>query len=135
MILYKLFRYPGQTLKLLRRFVRHMPLRDVVYLLVKPFLGRSKGPTRAEVVMDVPPVNALDVTTVVPATGGLPPTWLDPGGPWWDEVEPVTTFLADHQFEPHDYVGSQRRLYRCGLGSGKSRHRQCKGHRIRRLAD
>jgi len=37
-------------LKLLRRFVRHMPLRDVLYLLVKPFLGSNQGPTRAEVV-------------------------------------------------------------------------------------
>jgi hypothetical protein len=27
-----------------------MPLRDVVYLLVKPFLGRTTGPTKAEVV-------------------------------------------------------------------------------------
>jgi radical SAM superfamily enzyme YgiQ (UPF0313 family) len=50
LILYKLFRYPVQTLRLLRRFVRHMPLRDVVYLLVKPFLGRTTGPTKAEVV-------------------------------------------------------------------------------------
>lgn len=50
LILYKLARYPVQTLTLLRRFVRHMPLRDVLYLLVKPFLGRSKGFTRAEVV-------------------------------------------------------------------------------------
>jgi radical SAM superfamily enzyme YgiQ (UPF0313 family) len=50
LILYKLFRYPVQMLTLLRRFVRHMPLRDVVYLLVKPFLGTRTGPTRAEVV-------------------------------------------------------------------------------------
>ena len=50
LILYKLFRYPGQMLRLLRRFVRHMPLRDVGYLLVKPFLGTKTGPTRAEVV-------------------------------------------------------------------------------------
>jgi anaerobic magnesium-protoporphyrin IX monomethyl ester cyclase len=50
LILYKLTRHTGQTLKLLRRFVRYMPLRDVVYLLVKPFLGTKKGPTKAEVV-------------------------------------------------------------------------------------
>src|SRR4029078_10204675 len=49
LILYKLFRYPGQMLRLLRRFVRHMPLRDVGYLLVKPSLGTKTGPTRAEV--------------------------------------------------------------------------------------
>ena len=50
LILYKLIRYPAQTLKLLRRFVRHMPLRDVLYLLAKPFLGQKTGATPAEVV-------------------------------------------------------------------------------------
>jgi hypothetical protein len=50
LILYKLTRHPAQTLRLLRRFVRHMPLRDVIYLLVKPFLGKRKGFTRAEVI-------------------------------------------------------------------------------------
>lgn len=46
---YKLTHYPMQTLRLLRRFMRHMPLRDVVYLIVKPFLGNKRGPTRNEV--------------------------------------------------------------------------------------
>ena len=50
LILYKFTRYPWQTLTLLRRFVRHMPLRDVIYLLAKPFLGSKKGLTKAEVV-------------------------------------------------------------------------------------
>lgn len=50
LILYKLVRYPLQTLTLLRRFIRHMPLRDVVYLIVKPFLGKKQGPTKAEVI-------------------------------------------------------------------------------------
>jgi radical SAM superfamily enzyme YgiQ (UPF0313 family) len=50
LILYKFTRYPVQTFRLLRRFVRHMPLRDVIYLLVKPFLGKRSGATRAEVV-------------------------------------------------------------------------------------
>jgi radical SAM superfamily enzyme YgiQ (UPF0313 family) len=50
LILYKFTRYPVQTFKLLRRFVRHMPLRDVIYLLVKPFLGKKKGATKAEVI-------------------------------------------------------------------------------------
>jgi hypothetical protein len=50
LILYKLAHYPWQSLRLLRRFVRYMPFRDVVYLLVKPFLGRKKGLTNAEVV-------------------------------------------------------------------------------------
>jgi anaerobic magnesium-protoporphyrin IX monomethyl ester cyclase len=49
LILYKLARYPLQTLKLLRRFLRHMPLRDVLYLIFKPFLGRKRGATKAEV--------------------------------------------------------------------------------------
>ncbi len=46
---YKLTRYPIQTLGLLVRFLRYMPLRDVVYLLVKPFLGSKKGATKNEV--------------------------------------------------------------------------------------
>jgi radical SAM superfamily enzyme YgiQ (UPF0313 family) len=50
LILYKFTRYPIQTLRLLRRFTRHMPLRDVIYLLVKPFVGSKKGATRAETI-------------------------------------------------------------------------------------
>jgi radical SAM superfamily enzyme YgiQ (UPF0313 family) len=50
LILYKLTHYPLQSLKLLRRFTRYMPLRDVIYLLVKPFLGEKKGSTKAEVI-------------------------------------------------------------------------------------
>jgi radical SAM superfamily enzyme YgiQ (UPF0313 family) len=46
---YKLWHYPRQTWRLLRRFLRYMPLRDVVYLLLKPFLGQHKGATPAEV--------------------------------------------------------------------------------------
>jgi len=49
LILYKFTHHPRQTLLLLRRFTRHMPLRDVLYLLVKPFLGKKQGATRAEV--------------------------------------------------------------------------------------
>jgi len=49
LLLYKLFHYPGQTLRLLRRFTRYMPFRDVFHLIVKPFLGQKKGATRAEV--------------------------------------------------------------------------------------
>jgi anaerobic magnesium-protoporphyrin IX monomethyl ester cyclase len=45
---YKLTRYPVQTLQLLRRFTRYMKLRDVIYLIVKPFLGATRGPTRNE---------------------------------------------------------------------------------------
>ncbi len=46
---YKVLHYPRQTFRLLRRFLRHMPLRDVVYLIVKPFLGNKRGPTKNEV--------------------------------------------------------------------------------------
>ncbi|ALA57135.1 B12-binding domain-containing radical SAM protein [Nitrospira moscoviensis] len=49
LFLYKLSRYPIQTFKLLRRFLRYMPVRDVVYLIIKPFLGQKKGATKAEV--------------------------------------------------------------------------------------
>ena len=45
---YKLTHYPVQTLRLLRRFMRHMPLRDVVYLIIKPFLGQKQGATKNE---------------------------------------------------------------------------------------
>jgi len=49
LFLYKLTHYPLQTYRLLRRFTRFMPLRDVIYLIVKPFLGQKKGATKAEV--------------------------------------------------------------------------------------
>jgi radical SAM superfamily enzyme YgiQ (UPF0313 family) len=45
---YKLMHYPLQTLRLLRRFLRHMPLRDVLHLIVKPFLGQREGSTKSE---------------------------------------------------------------------------------------
>jgi radical SAM superfamily enzyme YgiQ (UPF0313 family) len=50
LFVYKLRHYPIQTLRLLRRFLRFMPLRDVVYLIVKPFLGAKRGPTKNEVI-------------------------------------------------------------------------------------
>ena len=50
LILYKLTHYPLQALRLLRRFVRYMPLRDVIYLLAKPFLGKKAGATNAEII-------------------------------------------------------------------------------------
>jgi anaerobic magnesium-protoporphyrin IX monomethyl ester cyclase len=49
LFLYKLTHYPVQTFHLLRRFLRYMPVRDVVYLIVKPFLGKRQGSTNAEV--------------------------------------------------------------------------------------
>ena len=44
LILYKIVHYPVQSFRLIRRFLRYMPLQDVLYLLVKPFLGDKKGP-------------------------------------------------------------------------------------------
>ena len=29
--------------------MRHMPVRDVLYLILKPFLGSKRGPTKNEV--------------------------------------------------------------------------------------
>jgi radical SAM superfamily enzyme YgiQ (UPF0313 family) len=48
LLIYKFTHYPVQTFKLLRRFSRHMPLRDVIHLLIKPFLGSKTGATKAE---------------------------------------------------------------------------------------
>jgi radical SAM superfamily enzyme YgiQ (UPF0313 family) len=45
---HKLLHHPLQTARLLRRFTRFMRIRDVVYLLLKPFLGQRSGPTPAE---------------------------------------------------------------------------------------
>jgi len=50
LILYKMSHFPIQTFKLLCRFLRYMPLRDVLYLIFKPFLGKRRGQTNAEVV-------------------------------------------------------------------------------------
>ena len=45
---YKLLHFPLQTIALLRRFTRFMPMRDVIHLILKPFLGQRSGPTAAE---------------------------------------------------------------------------------------
>lgn len=49
LFLYKLTHYPLQTYRLLRRFLRFMPVRDVAYLIAKPFMGKKTGATKAEV--------------------------------------------------------------------------------------
>jgi len=49
LFVYKLTHFPLQIFRLLRRFLRFMPARDVIYLIVKPFLGQKKGATKAEV--------------------------------------------------------------------------------------
>ena len=48
LFLYKIFHHPLQTYHLLRRFLRFMPVKDVLYLIIKPFLGQKKGATKAE---------------------------------------------------------------------------------------
>lgn len=48
LILRKLFIHPIQTFRLLRRFMRYMPLKDIFTLLSKPFRGNKSGATRAE---------------------------------------------------------------------------------------
>ena len=50
LMIYKILHYPLQSFRMIRRFMRYMPLKDVLYLLVKPFLGDKKGQTIAEVV-------------------------------------------------------------------------------------
>jgi radical SAM superfamily enzyme YgiQ (UPF0313 family) len=59
LFLYKLLHYPVQMARLLRRFVRFMPLRDVAYLIVKPFFGARRGPTKNEVLSRVVERGAL----------------------------------------------------------------------------
>ena len=49
LFLYKLLHYPLQTYRLLRRFLRFMPAKDVLYLIIKPFLGQKRGATKSEV--------------------------------------------------------------------------------------
>jgi radical SAM superfamily enzyme YgiQ (UPF0313 family) len=50
LILYKFIHHPMQTFRLLKRFTRFMKLRDVIYLIAKPFLGKKSGSTKAEVI-------------------------------------------------------------------------------------
>jgi radical SAM superfamily enzyme YgiQ (UPF0313 family) len=56
---HKLIHHPIRTLRLLRRFLRHMQLRDVLHLIVKPFLGAKRGATDAEAISRSVEVNAL----------------------------------------------------------------------------
>jgi radical SAM superfamily enzyme YgiQ (UPF0313 family) len=50
LIVYKLTHHTAQTLKLFYRLFRHMPVHDVLYFILKPFLGKKAGPTNAEVI-------------------------------------------------------------------------------------
>ena len=49
LIIYKFTHYPIATFKLLRHFLRTMSFMDVFRLVASPFLGKTKGATRAEV--------------------------------------------------------------------------------------
>jgi hypothetical protein len=46
-------------------------------------------------VLAAEPLGALSPVTVSGTTTGLPPQWVDAGGPWVNEVEPVATLLAE----------------------------------------
>jgi radical SAM superfamily enzyme YgiQ (UPF0313 family) len=48
LIVYKLLRYPLQSLRMLRRVGAQMPLRDLLYTIAKPVLGGGRKATRAE---------------------------------------------------------------------------------------
>lgn len=49
LILYKFIRYPRQAFRLMSRLARSMPVKDIVHMLIKPFLGKKSGETKAEV--------------------------------------------------------------------------------------
>lgn len=72
LLVYKLFRHPVQFFRVLRQFTRHMPLRDVLYLLVKPFLGRKSGATQAEVLSRSVDEGALGAATSAPGATDTP---------------------------------------------------------------
>jgi len=81
----------------------------VLYLLVDRRLLAADGVVVEQVagdrsVLASDPLDALSPVTVVPPTSGLPASWLDPSGPWWDEVEPVTNFLGQQQFASHVHL-------------------------------
>lgn len=90
LILYKLTLHPVQSFRLLRRFFRYMPARDVLYLLIKPFLGKKSGATKAEVLSravehqdakdaaaDLTQMSQVDLTVLAEAGGSDPATTRD----------------------------------------------------------
>jgi hypothetical protein len=48
LIVYKFLHFPVQAFTLMGRLARSMSARDILYMLVKPFLGARKGQTKAE---------------------------------------------------------------------------------------
>ncbi len=49
LIIYKFLHFPMQALRLTARLVRNMSWRNVLLVFVKPFLGKTSGQTKAEV--------------------------------------------------------------------------------------
>ena len=49
LFIYRLTRHPIQSARLIRRFLRYMPIKDVFDLLSQPFRGKKSGATRSEV--------------------------------------------------------------------------------------
>ncbi|MDD5556536.1 MAG: radical SAM protein [bacterium] len=48
LLLYKFTHYPINTLRTLWRLARHTPIRDILYFILKPYLGSKRGATKAE---------------------------------------------------------------------------------------
>ncbi len=48
LIIFKFLHYPVQAMRLMGRLARSMPVRDILWMLVKPFFGTTKGQTKAE---------------------------------------------------------------------------------------
>ncbi len=85
LILYKFVRYPRQAFRLMSRLARSMPVRDILYMLVKPFLGKTSGQTKAEVlsraVEHAELMSAAADLTQLPdeaLAGGLAPAGTEP---------------------------------------------------------
>lgn len=81
----------------------------VLYLLVDRRLLATDSVVVEQIAGDLSvlasdPLNTLAPVTVVAPTSGLPSTWLDPSGPWRDEVQPVAAFLGQPQFSSHVHL-------------------------------
>ena len=66
LFIYRLLHRPLRSILLLHRFTRFMRLRDIAYLIVKPFLGKRRGATKAEALS-----RALEHAELKDAAGAL----------------------------------------------------------------
>lgn len=64
------------------------------------------------------PLNALDLTPITGVTDGLPGNWIDPAGPWWQDVAEVAEYLLDPEFSglvrlllKHEVKGESLQFY------------------------